>query len=107
MRLFLAVSIYDFSFLEASIGQLPGRTITAPFFLWLLRGCYLAVGPQEWAPRLPAFIAGLAALFPDDSPGTGAGWATPDGFGPWGFAHCLPTAYSTESKFVLTPPIFY
>jgi 4-amino-4-deoxy-L-arabinose transferase-like glycosyltransferase len=59
---FLTVSIYDCSFWQL-IGALPGRTITPPFFLWLLRGCYLAFGPQEWALRLPAFVAGVAASF--------------------------------------------
>jgi hypothetical protein len=58
---FLTVSVYDFSWLKL-IGPLPGRTIIPPFFLWLLRGCYLAFGPDELAMRLPAFIAGLAGL---------------------------------------------
>jgi hypothetical protein len=58
---FLVRSIYDCSFSEL-IGPLPSRTITPPFFLWLLRSCYLEFGPQEWSLRLPAFIAGLAAL---------------------------------------------
>jgi Dolichyl-phosphate-mannose-protein mannosyltransferase len=58
---FLASSIYDFSFADL-IGPLPSRTITPPFFLWLLRSCYLGLGPQEWCLRLPAFVAGLVAL---------------------------------------------
>jgi 4-amino-4-deoxy-L-arabinose transferase-like glycosyltransferase len=58
---FLARSIYELSFTDL-IGPLPSRTITPPFFLWLLRSCYDLLGPQEWSLRLPAYAAGIAAL---------------------------------------------
>jgi Dolichyl-phosphate-mannose-protein mannosyltransferase len=58
---FLARSVYEFSFADL-IGPLPSRTITPPVFLWLLRSCYEWLGPQEWSLRLPAFVAGVAAL---------------------------------------------
>ena len=58
---FTAVDIFDLPLLKL-LGPLPGQSIIPPFFLWLLRGCYLSLGPQEWALRLPAFLAGIAAL---------------------------------------------
>src|SRR5262249_45361529 len=63
---------YDEAFLTADVfryssskllGALPGQTIIPPFFLWLLRGCYRTFGPYEWSMRLPAFVAGIMALF--------------------------------------------
>src|SRR5262245_28060723 len=51
---FLTVDIFRYSPSEL-IGRLPGQTIIPPLFLWLLRGCYRAFGPDEWSLRLPAF----------------------------------------------------
>jgi hypothetical protein len=59
---FLTADIFRFSCSEL-IGPLPGQTIIPPAFLWLLRGCYRAFGPDEWSLRLPAFVAGIMALF--------------------------------------------
>jgi 4-amino-4-deoxy-L-arabinose transferase-like glycosyltransferase len=58
---FLARSVYELSFADL-IGPLSTRQITPPFFLWLLRACYLGPGPQEWSLRLPAFLSSVAAL---------------------------------------------
>ena len=53
----LTVSIYDFSCWKL-LGQLPGKTITPPFFLWLLRSCYLAFQPPGVGHALPLLSAG-------------------------------------------------
>jgi hypothetical protein len=44
------------------IGPLDYQVVIPPLFLWLLRGTYLLAGPSELAMRLPAAIAGVAAL---------------------------------------------
>jgi hypothetical protein len=44
------------------VGPLDLHQVTPPLFLWGLRSLYLILGPAEWAMRLPAFVAGLAAL---------------------------------------------
>jgi hypothetical protein len=58
---FLTVDIFRYSSSEL-IGRLPGQTIIPPVFLWLLRACYRAFGPDEWSLRLPAFVAGIMGL---------------------------------------------
>ncbi len=58
---FLTIDVFKNSYLEL-LGPLAGRTITPPFFLWMLRGCYDAWGPGEWSLRMPAFFAGVAGL---------------------------------------------
>jgi hypothetical protein len=58
---FLTIDVFRHSSSEL-IGALPGQTIIPPLFLWLLRGCYRAFGPDEWSLRLPAFVAGITAL---------------------------------------------
>src|SRR5437868_3364817 len=59
---YLLVNIYDCSFAEL-IGPLRAEVVIPPFFLWLLRGLYLLLGPGELPMRLPAVAAGVAALF--------------------------------------------
>jgi hypothetical protein len=59
---YLLVNIYDCSFAEL-IGPLRAEVVIPPFFLWLLRGLYLLLGPGELPMRLPALVAGVAALF--------------------------------------------
>jgi hypothetical protein len=59
---YLLVNIYDCSFAEL-IGPLRAEVVIPPFFLWLLRGLYLLLGPGELAMRLPAMAAGVASLF--------------------------------------------
>ncbi len=58
---FLTIDVFNSSYPQL-LGPLNGRTITPPFFLWLLRGCYDAWGPGEWSLRLPAYVAGVAGL---------------------------------------------
>jgi 4-amino-4-deoxy-L-arabinose transferase-like glycosyltransferase len=59
---YLLINIYDCSFAEL-IGPLRAEVVIPPFFLWLLRGLYLLLGPGELPMRLPAMVAGVAALF--------------------------------------------
>ncbi len=44
------------------LGPLQHSQAAPPLFLLLLRGLYVAGGSAEWLLRLPAFVAGLAAL---------------------------------------------
>src|SRR5262245_15285387 len=57
----LLVVIYEQSWGDL-LGPTQTQTIIPPFFLWLLRGAYLSLGPGELAMRLPAFVAGMAGL---------------------------------------------
>ena len=59
---YLLVNIYDRSFAEL-VGALRSEVVIPPLFLWLLRGLYLLLGPGELAMRLPALVAGVAAVF--------------------------------------------
>ena len=43
-------------------GALDYNLVIPALFLWLERACYLAFGMTEWGMRLPAFVAGIAAL---------------------------------------------
>ncbi len=57
---YLLVNVSDKSWAELC-GPLRCDQAAPPLFLWALRGLYLAAGPSEWAMRLPAFLAGVAA----------------------------------------------
>jgi hypothetical protein len=57
--LLLNVRARDFAHL---LGAVDYQVVIPPGFLWLLRGFYLLFGSSEWAMRLPAAAAGLAAL---------------------------------------------
>src|SRR5687768_16806490 len=46
----------------ALLGPLDMQQAAPPLYLWALRGLYDWLGPAEWAMRLPAFAAGVAAL---------------------------------------------
>jgi hypothetical protein len=62
---------YDESYLLLNVAGTPFAGLCGPLkfnlvipalFLWLERACYLAFGMTEWGMRLPAFLAGVAAL---------------------------------------------
>jgi hypothetical protein len=59
---YLLVNIFDCSF-DQLLGPLRAQVVIPPLFLWLLRGLYLLLGGAEWAMRLPALLASVAALF--------------------------------------------
>jgi hypothetical protein len=58
---FLLLNVFEKSFWQL-IGPLSHDQAAPPLFLWVLRACYLALGPSELAMRLPALLASLAAL---------------------------------------------
>jgi hypothetical protein len=58
---FCLVNVHDRSFGEL-LGPLRSGAVNPPLFLWLERALYLLLGPSELAMRLPAVVAGIAAL---------------------------------------------
>lgn len=58
---YLLLNLFGRSFGEL-LGAIDHAQAAPPGFLWLERAVYLALGPGERAMRLPAFVAGLAAL---------------------------------------------
>jgi hypothetical protein len=58
---YLLLNVKDVSF-AGLCGALDYNLVIPALFLWVERLCYLAFGMTEWAMRLPAFGAGLAAL---------------------------------------------
>lgn len=58
---YLLLNVFAKSFLDL-VGPLSHDQAAPPLFLWILRGCYLALGPAELAMRLPALLASLTAL---------------------------------------------
>jgi hypothetical protein len=58
---FLVLAIRDRGF-AALLGAQPYNLVIPPVFLWAVRGLYLLGGDSELLMRLPAFLAGVAAL---------------------------------------------
>lgn len=58
---YLLLNVFDRSF-ATLVGPLGNEQAAPPLFLFSLRALYLAAGGAEWAMRLPAFAASLAAL---------------------------------------------
>jgi hypothetical protein len=58
---YLLLDVADVPF-AGLCGALDYNLVIPAFFLWVERACFLAFGMTEWAMRLPAFVAGLAAL---------------------------------------------
>jgi uncharacterized membrane protein len=59
---YLLLNIFSKSYM-ALLGPLSDDQAAPPLFLWLLRWLYQLGGGQELVMRLPAFMAGVAALF--------------------------------------------
>jgi hypothetical protein len=58
---FLVLAIRERGF-AALLGPQPYNLVIPPFFLWAVRGLYQLGGDGELLMRLPAFLAGIAAL---------------------------------------------
>jgi Dolichyl-phosphate-mannose-protein mannosyltransferase len=58
---FLVLAIRERGF-AALLGSQPYNLVIPPFFLWAIRGLYQLGGDGELLMRLPAFLAGIAAL---------------------------------------------
>ncbi|MDB5307505.1 MAG: hypothetical protein JWO38_1707 [Gemmataceae bacterium] len=59
---YLLLNVYARSFADL-VGAIDYNVAIPPAFLWVERALFLTLGPAEWAMRLEAFVAGLAALF--------------------------------------------
>jgi hypothetical protein len=59
---FLILPIRERGFAEL-LGSQPYNLVIPPLFLWLVRGLHELAGGGELVMRLPAFLAGVAALF--------------------------------------------
>ena len=59
---FVILVIRKVSYAEL-LGALPFQVTAPPFLLWIVRALFLLGGAGEMLMRLPAFLAGLAALF--------------------------------------------
>jgi hypothetical protein len=57
----LLLNVFHKSYADL-IGPLQQDQAAPPLFLWMLRSLYLVLGPSEWAMRLPAALASVAAL---------------------------------------------
>lgn len=59
---FLILTIRDRGYAEL-LGELPYQLTAPPLFLWITRALYVWGGDGEMLMRLPAFVAGIGALF--------------------------------------------
>lgn len=59
---FLVIPIRERGYADL-LGAQPYNLVIPPVFLWITRLLYLVGGDSEWLMRLPAFLAGIAALF--------------------------------------------
>jgi len=86
---FILFNVYRRPFL-ALIGAVDCNQAAPVFYLWIERAVYLVLGPSELAMRLPAFLAGLAALLLMVPLARrlvgGPGW-------PWAVAFCALSAH--------------
>jgi hypothetical protein len=58
---YLLLNVADVPF-DGLCGALEHNLVIPAFFLWVERACFLTFGMTEWGMRLPAFVAGCAAL---------------------------------------------
>ncbi len=59
---FLLLTIRERGFAEL-LGPQPYHLVSPPAFLWIIRSLHQLLGGSELVMRLPAFVAGIAALF--------------------------------------------
>lgn len=96
---YLLLNVVEKSFTEL-LGPLRLNQASPPLFLWFLRALFDAAGSGEWAMRLPAFAASLAALMlmiPLAQRCIGArGW-------PWAVGLCALSSHSVMHAYEVKP----
>src|SRR5207237_8635510 len=58
---YLLLNVFHRSWFEL-IGRNEHSVVCPPIYLWIQRALFLMFGGAEWSMRLPAFVAGVAAL---------------------------------------------